>query len=92
MARYIDADKIYYSNEYGLGLAALKQDVDDISTEDMIPIPKGATNGDVIKMLFPNCRELNMVLENEDGEDFEISFDITSGDGSNWNATYKKGE
>lgn len=50
------------------------------------------TIGDVLTTMFPNLREIKMVLENEDGDDFEISFDITVGDGLNWNAPYKGSE
>ena len=62
MARYIDADKLtvklnetqieFDRNYYGLG--EVKQIVDNAPTVDAIEIPNGATNGDMIKTIFPN--------------------------------------
>lgn len=49
------------------------------------------TNKAVIQTMFPNLRELKMVLENEDGEDYEVKYDLISEDVSeDWlNAPYK---
>lgn len=58
--RLIDADKIHYwkidevGGEYEPYLGAKKEWIDGIPTVKAIPIPEGATNGDVIKTLFPN--------------------------------------
>ena len=57
--RLIDADEIPYlypmdeeGNE-GDGMT-LQSTIDEVPTIEAIPIPKGATNGDIIKAMFPN--------------------------------------
>lgn len=58
---------------------------------DVIPIPAGATNGDMIKAMFPNGKEYD-----NDGDvryEIEIDFDYSFCsyfDGVWWNAPYKR--
>lgn len=89
--RIIDADK--YQKE-------LLSAYDDVSMEfevldrqpliSAIPIPEGATNGDMIKAMFPNGKEYD-----NDGDvryEIEIDFDYSFCsyfDGVWWNAPYK---
>jgi hypothetical protein len=89
--RIIDADK--YQKE-------LLSAYDDVSMEfevldrqplvSAIPIPDGATNGDMIKTMFPNGKEYD-----NDGDvryEIEIDFDYSFCsyfDGVWWNAPYK---
>lgn len=67
MAEYIDREKIRFEQlpiapilqgddvvHYEQG--ALKVWIDEIHTADVIEIPKNATNGDMIKALFPNFK------------------------------------
>lgn len=59
---------------------------------DVIPIPKGATNGDIIKAIFPNVRTFESGLEH-------LSVEVRIGEypspltmnvsGDWWNAPYK---
>ena len=58
-----------------------------------IPIPEGATNGDMIKAMFPNCEQ----KEHMNNGYFEMYFDGDFGNASYmrvreywWNAKYKK--
>ena len=62
-----------------------------------IPIPEGATNGDVIKAMFPNCKDWKAKIEDNDGEIYEVHFvqlpnsmTINKYEESWWNAPYKK--
>jgi len=53
-------------------------------------LDEGMTIGDIIMAIFPNLREIKMVLENEDGDDFEVKYNLMSGEVSKeWNAPYK---
>ena len=88
MARYIDADKLnetqieFDRNYYGLG------EVDNAPTVDAIEIPNGATNGDMIKIMFPNIE-----IEGIGGEIIaaQIGFGTSYFALDWWNAPYKKG-
>lgn len=98
MARYIDADKLtvklneiqieFDRNYYGLGEA--KQIVDNAATVDAIEIPKNVTNGDMIKIMFPNIE-----IEGMGGEIKCIAAQIGFGTSyfalDWWNAPYKRG-
>lgn len=64
----------------------------NIPIHNAIIIPRGATIGDVITAMFPNLREIEMVLENEDGDDFEVNYDLTSDVSKGWNAPYMGSE
>lgn len=68
-------------------------------TANVIPIPKGATNGDMIKAMFPNTSVCNTYPSFEDDDVFFISIDSAKYVSiemrvlkSWWNAPYKKGE
>ena len=96
MARYIDADKLtvklneaqieFDKNYYGLGEA--KQIVDNVPTVDAIEIPNGATNGDMIKTIFPNIEiegiggEIKCIAVKNGTSYFALDW---------WNAPYKRG-
>lgn len=70
-------------------------DTNDMSPTDVIPIPEGATNGDMIKALFPDIVAETVKLDGE-----IIGYDICNMDigtyaetyftESWWNAPYKK--
>lgn len=73
---------------------ALDRAIKALSTEpsaDAIPIPEGATNGDMIKTMFPNVEcgkdELGNVFIISSAQLGYIAFRE-----SWWNALYKKGE
>lgn len=62
-----------------------------------IPIPKNATNGDVIKFMFPNARVCNIYLQKDD-EVYYVFIDNAKGCTiemrvmkSWWNTPYKEG-
>jgi hypothetical protein len=57
------------------------------------PIPKGATNGDAIKAMFPGCKDWKVKIE---GDDWKVHFvqlpnSMTTNkyEESFWNAPYK---
>lgn len=87
MARYIDADKLneahieFDKNYYGLG------EVDNVPTVDAIEIPKNVTNGDMIKIMFPNIEiegiggEIKCIATQNGTSYFALDW---------WNAPYKK--
>ena len=54
-----------------------------------IEIPDGATIGDMLTAMFPNLREIEMVLENEEGEEFQVNYDLTQDVSFGWDAPYK---
>lgn len=64
MAEYISKDKlkrkkVYYFQTKGGAFPKSElfiklDDISNIPVTDVIPIPKGATNGDMIKAVFPN--------------------------------------
>lgn len=62
--RLIDADKLSYSNiktnEYGYvettKTVVLREDITSARTVSAIPILEGATNGDMIKIMFPDVK------------------------------------
>jgi hypothetical protein len=81
--------------EYGKLATLVDNIVEDMvkETPTAIRIPKGATNGDVIKAMFPNCEQ----KENIHNGYFEMYFDGDFGNPSYmrvreywWNAPYKK--
>ena len=74
--RVIDADSLcsttiitddYSGNE--ILEIVLKEDIDEAPTIEAIPIPKDATNGDVIRMMFPNA-QIDYHEDNELVEDY----------------------
>ena len=89
--RIIDADKyrkdlLSYYDDPSIELEVL----DRQPLVSAIPIPKGATNGDMIKAIFPNGKEYD-----NDGDvryEIEIDFDYSYCsyfDGVWWNSPYK---
>lgn len=65
---------------------------EELLTVDAIPIPKDATNGDMIKAMFPNSEVCEPIVEDDiihvifaDKTDSAIGFDY-----SWWNAPYKE--
>lgn len=87
MMRLVDVDKlepdIFMQDK---GLAISESQIANASTANAIPIPKYATNGDMIKAMFPN-------LIYHEGMNKERIFDrdLIVGDVFNdwWNAPYK---
>ena len=71
IAPVLKGEKVHY--EY----VAFRKQIEDISPVPAIPIPEGATNGDMIKALFPT-------------EYGTLNFDIHRG--SWWNSPYRQGE
>ena len=64
------------------------ESIEELSTVPTIPIPDNATNGDVIKALFPTIKtkEYHTFIRVIDGEEYcSINYDW-------WNSPYKKGE
>ena len=62
-------------------------------------LPDNATNGDVIKAMFPNCKDWKAKLEDNDGEVYEVHFvqlpnslTVNKYEESWWNAPYKGGQ
>ncbi len=49
----------------------------------MIPLPDGATNGDVIKAMFPN-KKLSVFADGHGHKTISVKFTVTE-----WNASYK---
>lgn len=90
-AKYFDmpqADEWTKGIHYGL-IHGLDNILDNVPTVDAIPIPKGATNGDVIRTLFPKAEYL----------DCEVCIDVVFArnqenwfDKEWWNAPYKENE
>ena len=70
---------------------AYKQGKEDV-LKSAIPIPKGATNGDMIKAMFPNIRIENfgkalIIFGMASEGDMYVCFDLDW-----WNAPYKREE
>ena len=66
---------------------------------DGIILPDNATNGDMIKAVFPNCKDWKAKLEDNDGEVYEVHFvqlpnslTVNKYEESWWNAPYKGGQ
>ena len=92
MAEYIN--KKYLDRKFQIDMMALrvgtifdtKKIIDSLPTADVIEIPKNATNGDVIKAMFPNV--IIQILDNtvytniDNGVWFSLDW---------WNAPYKRG-
>ena len=74
MAEYIDKKDIrgtgliftgeddMYTSGQADGANKMWNKILSLPTADVIPIPENATIGDMIMAMFPNCRQLNMVL------------------------------
>ena len=78
-----------------------KEELREICNERIIgkPIPEGATNGDMIKAMFPNCKDWKARFEDNDGEVYEVHFvqlpnsmTVNKYEESWWNAPYKRGD
>ena len=93
--RLIDADALkihnvsadYYYDVQG----ATEDDIDDAPTINAIPIPQGATNGDIIKAMFPNIDDRylydGILMDGVEFNDFRLK---VSDDW--WNALYQREE
>lgn len=92
MAEYIDRDLIeWYGCDFEDGGCENREcsgcshaecshsQVMQIPTANVIPIPKGATNGDMIKAMFPD-----IALYEKNHDAIEINFN-----GTWWNAPYR---
>lgn len=82
-------DNIYYRN-YDMPYFVL----DAITSGKLIP--DNATNGDIIKVIFPDCKDWKAKIEDNDGEVYEVHFvqlpnsmTINKYEESWWNAPYK---
>lgn len=86
----VEDAKLYLAKNYIGGKKSLGQCLDEVPTANAIVIPDGATNGDVIKAIFPN------VKTRDNSDDFiTYTFDDIVGitiEKAWWNAPYKKGE
>lgn len=85
IAPVLKGQKVHY--EY----VAFRKQIEDIPPVPAIPIPEGATNGDVIKAVFPNAsrtaeNDNYVYIENLDSYIPQKFF-------SNWwNSPYKRGD
>ena len=84
--------KKFTSRTYDKGESLYKQEVTEQAV-DAIEIPEDATNGDMIKAMFPNCEQ----KEHMNNGYFEMYFDNDLRNASYmrvsknwWNAPYKK--
>lgn len=88
--RLIDADKLMKEMPMDVGAYM----VNEAPTVKAIPIPDGATNGDVIKAMFPDCEQKRPINNGY----FEMYFNKDLRNASYmrvskefWNAPYKRG-
>ena len=97
MAEYMDIARIDDWNDLSIiddnGNATYVYDVGELPKANVIPIPDNATNGDMIKAMFPDCEQ----KENIHNGYFEMYFDGDFGNPSYmrvskdwWNAPYKR--
>jgi hypothetical protein len=101
MAKYIDGELLIEkmtrlrgcSCSYSDGIIDEVEDImSDLPNADVIPIPEGATNGDMIKAMFPN------VIIEESTDVFHLKYETVNSDPlfcvqvskKWWNAPYKK--
>lgn len=97
--RLINADKLY-PDTFGKGRLAVSQSqIADALTVQAIPIPDNATNGDVLKIIFPNIeygKSESKIYPNIFGwiENEEKTKDILMFQSNEewWNEPYKGGE
>lgn len=75
-------------NAHYWGLGEAKEIIDSLPTVNAVVIPDNATNGDMIKALFPNGIQINdtPIISYSFGE-YRFRFSDEW-----WNAPYKKGE
>jgi hypothetical protein len=82
IAPVLKGENVHY--EY----VAFRKQIEDISPVPAIPIPDNATNGDVIKALFPRIKikKYPTFLRVIEGEEYiPMTYDW-------WNSPYKRGE
>lgn len=78
--RLIDADKLYFDCTTIWGYPTVgKSQIENAPTISAVPIPEGATNGDVLKALFPKKEWLQVMAVCERDKDIK----------GWWNAPYK---
>ena len=70
------------------GKTFLANFVNQCEFKDAIIIPPNATNGDVMRIAFPNLKELNMVVGNENEKNC-VGFGTSCFSVDWWNAPYK---
>lgn len=83
--RLIDADDLQFITDWQWECVP-KEDIEDAPTIDAVVIPKGATNGDMIKAMFPNV-DINYGLKGIVGVKF---IHMTIFDSDWWNSPYRK--
>ena len=101
MAEYIDREKTKKHLDCEIDFGGLDNrlmvlgKIDDIPTADVIEIPKDATNGDILKIVFPNI-EANEI-KTDTGGYIEVKYldttdacDATAFRKNWWNAPYRK--
>ena len=99
----VEDTKLYLAKNYIGGKKSLGQCLDEMPTVNAIEIPDGATNGDVIKALFPNfiCNEERKATRHLCNEEWKTTrhfnlyveehLEITGVTTSDWwNAPYRK--
>ena len=96
------ANKPYYTGDFIKGFECgtkTQFDADKEATNNAIIIPRGATNGDVIKAMFPDCEDWKATIKAATGEARDTHFvqlpnnmTINKFDESWWNAPYKEAE
>lgn len=83
----VEDAKLYLAKNYIGGKKSLGQCLDEVPTVNAVVIPDNATNGDMVKALYPNleCEMLNntVLTDMDNGAWFSLEW---------WNAPYKKGE
>lgn len=93
IAPVLKGENVHY--EY----VAFRKQIEDISPVSAIPIPNNATNGDMIKALFPTCKFDN-ALPFTDGRWETVEFETDSKYKPTqlrtydnwWNSPYKRGD
>lgn len=92
--RLIDADKLLYEDiectDGNTYMTVNAYDIDNAPTVNAIIVPKGATNGDIIKALFPDIevKEKNVGYEVYCGVGTAVQFFNHQW----WNMPYKESE
>jgi len=93
MAEYIDRMQLETDTEWSEYdddfISYSKSQINSLPTADVIPIPEGATNGDMIKAMFPQWD-----LREEIGYEYKLFGETHKFEGlvdeDWWNAPYKK--
>lgn len=62
------------------------------TTTRYVPIPDNATNGDIIKALFPKAEIHDWYVENDYIDIYGVDYEALTVCRKWWNAPYKKGD